>query len=86
MKSLTHLIVFQNANGGKIIFTFSPKADYVFSLGILDVDYPVKIFVTYMNDAGATLTKTIPLPILGDNSYQVRSQNRVSSLQICILI
>ncbi len=60
-----------NVDGGKIIFNFSPKADYVFSLGMLDVDYRVKIYVTYMNDAGAILSKTITVPMLGDNSYQV---------------
>lgn len=39
------LVPDDNVNGGEITFHFSPKADYVFSLGILDVDYPVSIYV-----------------------------------------
>lgn len=60
-----------NVNGGTITMNFEPKADYVFSFGILDADYRITVKVFYMSDDGVMLEKTIYVPLLGDNSYQV---------------
>lgn len=40
-------------------------------MGLLDVDYETSIYVYYMNSSGEMRTKTIVVPQLGDNSYQL---------------
>jgi hypothetical protein len=59
-----------NMNGGSIVFDFEPKAQFVSKIGLLDIDYQTKISVVYETEGGKTKTKTIQVPILGDNSYQ----------------
>jgi len=73
-----------NVNGGEIAFWFEPKADYVYSIGILDVDDPVKITVYYMDEYGKLLTKIIDVEILGDNSYQVVSIETANVKEIVV--
>lgn len=62
-----------SVDGGKIKMEFSPAADYVYSIGLLDIDYDTTLKVMYMNEAGKALMKYVDVPILGDNSYQVVS-------------
>ena len=59
-----------NYKGGMIKFDFTSASNYVYSIGLLDVDYKTTIRITYKSDAGSTETKAIQVPILGDNSYQ----------------
>jgi hypothetical protein len=73
-----------NVDGGEIVFDFNPKADYVSSIGLLDVDYATALTVRYMDNYGAMRTKNIQVPTLGDNSYQDLSINiaRVSKITL----
>jgi hypothetical protein len=59
-----------NMNGGSIVFDFEPKAQFVSKIGLLDVDYKTTISVVYQTEGGTNTTKTINVPILGDNAYQ----------------
>jgi len=59
-----------NVNGGKIVFDFNPKAEYVQQIGLLDIDYQTTITVDYY-EGGVMKQKIIPVPQLGDNSYQL---------------
>jgi len=62
-----------NVDGGIIIMDFigQPNGQYVKELGILDVDYEVNIIIDYVTSNGSIATRTIPVPLLGDNSFQV---------------
>ncbi|MEM7216621.1 MAG: hypothetical protein AAF423_13865, partial [Pseudomonadota bacterium] len=62
-----------NVDGGMIIFDFEPKAEYVKDIGLLDVDYGTTITVAFMNENGDMDTKSIEVPELGDNSFQLLS-------------
>lgn len=44
-------------------------AEYMKDIGLLDVDYAMTVSITFLNDAGLTEDKIIPVPTLGDNSY-----------------
>ncbi len=59
-----------NFKGGMITFDFTSASNYVYSIGLLDVDFKTMLRITYKSDAGTTETKIIQVPILGDNSYQ----------------
>lgn len=62
-----------NVDGGVIIMDFigQPNGQYVKELGILDADYEISIIVDYETSNGSIATRIIPVPILGDNSFQV---------------
>jgi len=59
-----------NVNGGLIRFDFKTRAEYIFDIGLLDIDYKMTIKVVFKNDSGNLKTKFLSVPILGDNSYQ----------------
>jgi hypothetical protein len=59
-----------NFKGGTINFDFTSASNYVYNIGLLDVDYKTTIRITYKNDVGPIQTKRIQVPMLGDNSYQ----------------
>lgn len=46
-----------NGDGGEIEFTFSPKAEYVNSIALLDVDYETVLVISYMDGNGRMKTK-----------------------------
>lgn len=56
-----------NVNGGMIKFDFTLRANYVYDIGLLDIDYKTTIRVIYECEIGTTETKSIQVPILGDN-------------------
>lgn len=61
-----------NVNGGMIIFDWEDTpAALVESVALLDIDYETKIIIIYMTPNGNMSQKTINVPLLGDNSYQV---------------
>jgi hypothetical protein len=61
-----------NADGGMIIFDWAETpATVVKEIALLDVDYETKLTVLYMTPNGNMSVKTIVVPQLGDNSYQV---------------
>ena len=66
-------ILDDNFKGGMINFDFTSASNYVYNIGLLDVDYKdykTTIRITYKNDVGTIQTKSIQVPMLGDNSYQ----------------
>jgi len=73
-----------NVDGGLIAFTFSPVAEYVKEIGLLDVDYKTSISVLYVPDDGSFDEDTITVPIKGDNSYQVVPINSERVRQIVL--
>lgn len=62
-----------NIDGGVITMDFigTSNGQYVKELGILDVDYDVSIIIDYQKSNGSIATRTIAVPKLGDNSFQV---------------
>jgi hypothetical protein len=73
-----------NVDGGKMVFDFNPKATYVKDIGLLDVDYKTSIIITYMPESGKTKEKTISVPLLGDNSYQLLSIDTDNVVQLVV--
>ena len=62
-----------NADGGTITFDFTGReAEYVYEIGLLDVDYNTNLEIVHGEGNGYKLT-TISVPLLGDNSHQVIS-------------
>lgn len=64
-----------NADGGSLIFNFVTKADKVYEIGLLDIDYEANIDIVYHDDDGKKVTATVDIPLLGDNSFQVVELN-----------
>jgi len=60
-----------SADGGTIVFDFEPVANKVYEIGLLDIDYETSITVMYESLSDNISTKTIQVPLLGDNSFQV---------------
>lgn len=61
-----------NVDGGIIVMDFiQPGGQYVKELGLLDIDYNSKIIVEYEVSPGKIASRTIHIPMLGDNSFQV---------------
>lgn len=73
-----------NVDGGLITFTFSPVAEYVKEIGLLDVDYETTIFVLYKPENGEYDKEIIIVPTKGDNSYQVVPINTSHVTQIVL--
>jgi hypothetical protein len=74
-----------NVDGGTIVFDFDPKATYVSSIGLLDVDYKTLITVLYMTASGEMAEpKNIQVPQLGDNSYQLLSIDTDNVVQLVL--
>jgi len=73
-----------NVDGGTIIFNFVIKAETVYEIGLMDVDYETDIEVTYHDENGKKQTATIEVPLAGDNSVQVLAINydNVSQLKL----
>jgi hypothetical protein len=73
-----------NVDGGMMTFDFEPMAEYVKDIGLLDVDYSTTISITFMNEDGDMDVKTMAVPELGDNSYQLLSidASQVKQLKI----
>jgi hypothetical protein len=60
-----------NGDGGIINFNFTAtNGQYVYELGLLDVDYEVIVEIGYETSTGFK-EREIVVPLLGDNSYQV---------------
>lgn len=54
-----------------ITIDFSPPAEAIYELSLLDVDYPISITVVYLDSDGDTRERRpIDVPITGDNSFQ----------------
>jgi hypothetical protein len=73
-----------NVDGGMLVFDFNPKATYVKDIGLLDVDNKTSIIITYMLESGETKEKTISVPLLGDNSYQLLSIDTENVVQLVV--
>lgn len=71
------------ANGGKLSFTFTQPAS-IHSLGLLDIEEDVSFMTITTYDANGILLTSVPVPALGDNSWQrvVLQQTFVSLLEI----
>lgn len=54
-----------------IIFDFVKMAEYVNEIGLLDMDYETSMTVVIETDAGLKKLSPLPVPILGENSYQI---------------
>jgi hypothetical protein len=63
-----------NVNGGTIFFDFDGEAEYVGDIGLLDMDEENMITIKWKTADGVMTADTFPVPILGDNSYQVLSE------------
>ena len=88
-----------NQYGGTMSFDFSPVAQEIYEIELLDIDYPVSITVVYMDDNGMMQEKPpLDVPLRGNNSLQkialneknvvqlrlnLRSSGAVSSLSFC---
>lgn len=57
-----------NMEGGDVTLKF--QGQYVKQIGLLDVDYEAKLLVEFNHSSGKAL-RTMHIPLLGDNSYQV---------------
>ena len=67
-----------NVNGGIINIVFpATNGQYVYELGLLDIDYEAVVEVGYETLTGFK-QRNIPVPLLGDNSYQVLAINQAN--------
>jgi len=74
-----------NVDGGTIVFDFEKPALLVEDIALLDIDYETKIVVYYLTPGGNMSQKTINVPLLGDNSYQVVSIDTENVKQIVVM-
>jgi hypothetical protein len=58
----------------------------VSDIGLLDVDYKATVVVAYKMSRGVMTTKTIRVPNLGDNSYQLLPINLFNVKQVKVTI
>lgn len=67
-------------NGGILTIDFpNPGGQYVYDIGLLDIDYETSVVVVYEKDEEGTLDEyELEVPILGDNSYQTFEINKGS--------
>ena len=67
-----HTLIPDDIGDGIIImFDFEKVAEYMYEIGLLDMDYKTLITVMYQTTNGIMATKRRSVPILVDNSYQV---------------
>lgn len=61
-----------NVDGGILTLDFpAPGGQYVYEIGLLDIDYATSVIVVYEKDESGELAQTeINVPLLGDNSKQ----------------
>jgi hypothetical protein len=71
-----------NVRGGEIVFEFDEPVEYVYEIGLLDMDYAATLEVTSSKLGGTPTVETIPITNLGDNSHQVVSIETVNVLRI----
>jgi hypothetical protein len=57
-----------NVEGGEMTLHF--QGQYVKEIGLLDIDYKTKMVIEFNRSSGVT-RRTVNVPLLGDNSYQV---------------
>ena len=75
-----------NVDGGMIIFDWAETpATVVDEIALLDVDYETKLTILYMTPNGNMSVKTIVVPQLGDNSYQVVKIDTPNVKQIVLM-
>ena len=70
-----------NKEGGILTIDFpveagSESGQYVFSIGLLDIDYETSVVVVHETEEGELTEYTIEVPVLGDNSYQTLEINQ----------
>jgi hypothetical protein len=76
-----------NQEGGVLTMDFSPPANEFFDVSLLDVDYPVSITVTVVDDDGGLTEKPpIALPLTGDNSLQTVVLNEKNVAQLRFIL
>lgn len=75
-----------NVHGGTIEFSFEPYAVFVSDIGLLDVDYKTSVVVIYKTSRGVITKKTIRVPNLGDNSYQLLPINLSNVKQVKVIM
>jgi hypothetical protein len=56
--------------------------DYVYEIGLMDVDYETTLTVAYQGESGMKVTKNINVPRLGDNSVQTVPINLANVYQV----
>jgi hypothetical protein len=72
-----------NQNGGVITVDFSTVAEEVYSLTLLDIDYPISITCVYIDNDGDTKEKDpIDVLVTGDNSLQTIDVNCKNVVQL----
>ena len=72
-----------NQDGGTVTMDFSPMAEEVYEIGMLDVDYPVSITIVYIDDEGNMQEKPpIDVPVRGNNSNQTVVLNEKNVVQL----
>jgi len=58
-----------NVDGGVISFEFN-KPSKIYKMGLLDINYKSYLAVSTKDYTGKVAKKDVPIPMLGDNSYQ----------------
>lgn len=72
-----------NVDGGSVTLDFvNPGGQFIFEIGILDVDYATDLEIEYYTYSSGVQTRTISVPLLGDNSYQVVEINQPNTKSI----
>jgi hypothetical protein len=69
-----------NVDGGILTLDFpKPGGQYVYEIGLLDIDYATSVVVVYeKNEAGDLAETEITVPLLGDNSKQTVEINQAN--------
>lgn len=72
-----------NQEGGTMTLKFSPMLPEFYDVTLLDVDYPVKIIVVYLDENGRQIEKDpINLPLTGNNSLQTVTLNEQNVVEL----
>ena len=66
-----------NKNGGLLTLDFPiPGGQYVYEIGLLDIDYATSVVVVYENESGDIENDELKVPLLDDNSKQTLQINQ----------
>jgi hypothetical protein len=75
-----------NVDGGTITFDFAETVDFVYDIGLMDVDYEGAIAVLHKDEDGKDVTTIVDIDLFGDNAVQTVPINVANVSQLKLIL